>query len=274
MFLFVFNLFYTKRLTEQLFCVKMVKRGDYIMSFIPYVFSKKDVINNFKNVQQYENWIKTQLRNKKISQVRKGLYVFIDLSGDILSTKFEIASKITEDAFICFHSALEYYGFSNQVFNTITVGTKVRFNNFTFDDIDYIRKPCKHIIGIDNVIREGVRVTSLERTIIDCIDDINAAGGIEEVLNALDQIRILNEERLLEILKTYDSVILYQKVGYILEYFKDDLMLTDMIFDECKKHLTNQVKYFLRDEYKDIAYNSTWKLMAPKNLKSRIHGGN
>ena len=153
------------------------------------------------------------------------------------------------------------------------MGSKKRFNDFTFDDIDYVRKPLKHDVQIMNVVNAAVRVTSLERTVVDCLDDIDAGGGIDEVLNVLDQIRVLDETKLLETLKAYDSVFLYQKVGYVLEQFKDKFMLTDSFFEECKSKLTNQIKYFLQDEYKDIEFNSKWKLMAPKNLKSRLNGG-
>ena len=59
----------------------------------------------------------------------------------------------------------------------------------------------------------------------------------------------------------------------MLEHFQDKFMLTDSFFEECKSKLTNQIKYFLQDEYKEIEFNSKWKLMAPKNLKSRINGG-
>ena len=33
--------------------------------FIPYTFTKKDVISDFKNDKQYENWIAGQVRSKK-----------------------------------------------------------------------------------------------------------------------------------------------------------------------------------------------------------------
>lgn len=241
--------------------------------FIPYTFAKADIIGNFENDAQYENWIQGQVRAKKIIKVRNGLYVHIDRSGYPLTTKFEIATKIADDAFVCYHSALEYYGVANQVFNTVTVGSKKRFNAFSFDDVDYVRKPVKHNAQILHIVTAGVRVTSLERAVIDCIDDIDEGGGIDEVLNALDQIRILDENKMLETLRAYNSVFLYQKVGFILEHFKEKLMLSDAFFEECKSHLTNQVKYFLQDEYKVIGFNSKWKLMAPKNLISRIHGG-
>lgn len=241
--------------------------------FVPYTFRKKDVIGSFDSDSQYENWIAKQLRAKKIVKVRNGLYVHVDVSGYPLTTKFEIATKIADDAFVCYHSALEYFGVANQVFNIVTVGSKSRFNDFSFEDIDYVRKPAKHDAQVMNIVTAGVRVTSLERTVIDCIDDIDAGGGIDEVLNALDQIRVLDEGKILETLKAYNSVVLYQKVGYVLSHFKEKFMLSDEFFAECKSRLTNQIKYFLQDEYRDIGYNSTWKLMAPKNLLSRINGG-
>lgn len=49
--------------------------------FIPYTFTKKDVIGYFKNDKQYENWIAGQVRSKKIVKVRNGLYVQVDVSG-------------------------------------------------------------------------------------------------------------------------------------------------------------------------------------------------
>lgn len=244
-----------------------------MVKFIPTTFTKKDVIGLFKNDKQYENWIAGQVRSKKIVKVRKGLYVQADVLGYPLTTKFELATKIVEDACVCYHSAFEYFGVANQVFNTVTVGSKKRFNDFTFDEINYVRKPLKYDVQIMNVVTTAVRVTSLERTVVDCLDDIDAGGGIDELLIVLDQIRVLNETKLLETLKVYDSVFLYQKAGYVLEHFKDKYMLTDSFFEECKSKLTNQIKYFLQDEYKDIVFNSKWKLMAPKNLKSRLNGG-
>lgn len=242
-------------------------------NFIPYTFTKNDVIDNFANELQYKNWLAKQIYNKKIVAIRKGLYVHIDSSGYPLSTKFEIASKIADDSFVCYHSALEFYGVANQVFNIVTVGSTKRFNTFSFNDMEYIRKPIKTSEQITNVVTASVRITSLERTVVDCILDVDAGGGIEEILNALEQIRVLDENRLEQVLKAYDSVLLYQKVGFILEQYKDKLMLSNAFFDMCKSHLTNQIKYFLQDEYNDIEYNSKWQLMAPKNIKSRINGG-
>ena len=240
---------------------------------LPYLFAKKDVIDQFADDKQFENHMASMVRSGKVVKIRNGLYAQIDNLGVPLTTKFEIASKINDESFVSHHSALEYYGVANQVFNTLTVGSKKKFNDFSFDDIDYTRQAVKDYTQVIYIVTAGVRVATLERAVVDCIDNIDLGGGIDELLNALEQIRVLDENRLMEILQAYHKVILYQKVGFILEQYKDKYMLSDKFFAYCKSRLTNQIKYFLNDEYSDIAYNSDWQLMAPKNLKSRISGG-
>ncbi len=240
---------------------------------LPYLFAKKDVIDQFADDKQFENHMASMVRSGKVVKIRNGLYAQIDNLGVPLTTKFEIASKINDESFVSHHSALEYYGVANQVFNTLTVGSKRKFNDFSFDDVDYTRQAVKDYTQVIYIVTAGVRVATLERAVVDCIDNIDLGGGIDELLNALEQIRVLDENRLAEILRAYNKVILYQKVGFILEQYKDKYMLSDKFFADCKSRLTNQIKYFLNDEYSDIAYNSDWKLMAPKNLKSRISGG-
>ena len=240
---------------------------------LPYLFAKKDVIDQFADDKQFENHMASMVRSGKVVKIRNGLYAQIDNLGVPLTTKFEIASKINDESFVSHHSALEYYGVANQVFNTLTVGSKKKFNDFSFDDVDYTRQAVKDYTQVIYIVTAGVRIATLERAVVDCIDNIDLGGGIDELLNALEQIRVLDENRLAEILQAYNKVILYQKVGFILEQYKDKYMLSDKFFADCKSRLTNQIKYFLNDEYSDIAYNSDWQLMAPKNLKSRISGG-
>lgn len=244
------------------------------MDVLPKLVTKEKVIHNFENEKQYSNWISNKLKRGTYVKIRNNLYALIDPStNDIYSTRFEIASNITNTSFICYHSALEYYGIANQVFNGVTVGTLTKFNNFIFNDIEFNYKLIKNVDFVNDVVREEIKVTSLERTIIDCIDDITLSGGIEEVLNALEQIKYLNEGKLLEILRIYNKMFLYQKVGYLFEIYNFQLKLSNSFFYTCKTHLTNKVNYFLKDEYNDLILNKNWNLFVPQNIRSRINGG-
>lgn len=244
------------------------------MYLLPKLITKEKVINQFKDDKQYSNWIANKLKSKTYIKIRNNLYALIDPStNDIYSTKFEIASNISNTSFICYHSALEYYGLANQVFNNITVGSLTKFNNFIYENNEFLYKKVKHIQFVNNIFNEEIRVTSLEKTIIDCIDDITLAGGIEEVLNALEQVKYLKEDKLVEILANYNKIFLYQKVGYLLEMYNYQLNLSESFFNICKSHLTNKVNYFMSDEFKDLILNKSWNLFVPKNIKSIINGG-
>ena len=153
------------------------------------------------------------------------------------------------------------------------VGSLTKFNNFIFEDNEYICKPVKNIKFVNDIVSEGIRVSSLEKTIIDCIDNIDLAGGIEEVLNALEQIKYVNENKLFEILKDINKMYLYQKVGFLFELYNNQLDLSNEFFEECKSHVSKKVNYFMQYEFKDTELNEKWNLIVPKNIKSRINGG-
>ena len=254
-------------------CRALSTRLIYMLEYIPYCFSKKDIIDNFKDKTQFDNWLRTKIKNGVIKKIHNGLYVTVDSMKNINATKYEIACKISDSAFLCYHSALEYYGLANQVFNELVVGSITRFNHFEFDGINYFCKQTNHQFEINNLINEKIKVTSIERTLIDCIDDIDLAGGIEEVLNALENIKGLSENKIMNILANYNKVILYQKVGYIFEQYNDYLKLSASFFDHLQEHLTNQVKYFLNDDYNNVEYNAKWKVIAPRNLRNKLREG-
>ncbi len=241
--------------------------------YLPYIFHKEELLKYFDNQKQLDYWIDSRAKNERIKKVRNGLYVFVDQNGFHSLSRYEIASNVTSDAFIAYHSALEFFGLANQVYNEVTICSAKRFRNFVFEDIEYINKVEKNFTEVTEYKRQNVRSTSIERTIIDCIDDVNQAGGIEEILNALDCIRNLDEDKLLTTLNSYNKIYLYQKTGYLLENFKQELKISDDFFASCKKKITNQLKYFLKNDYKNLCYHPTRQLIAPTDLKSRIYGG-
>ena len=112
--------------------------------FIPYTINKQEIVKEFDSVKQLDNWISKQLKSKKIKKVRNGLYVLVDSAGYVFSSKFEIASKISKDSYVAYHSALEYYGVANQVFSDVIVCSTTRFNSFEFEDVEYINKVNKN----------------------------------------------------------------------------------------------------------------------------------
>ena len=77
----------------------------------------------------------------------------------------------------------------------------------------------------------NVKVTTLERTVIDCIDRIDRSGGTEELLQSIRSVQYLDENRLLEILEDYNKATLYKKTGFVTVKETDEeyIMVNNLI---------------------------------------------
>lgn len=207
-----------------------------------------------------------------IERVRRDLYAVISLeTGQPIPNRYQIASHVAEDACVSYHSAFEYYGYANQVFYEIYVATKKRVHSFSYDGIDY---QCVRYHGADGIVEseKGVRVTSLERTVIDSIADFEKTGGLEELLRCLLLVPALSADKLLEALALYGCGKLYQKAGYLLESFQEELGLPETFFEECEKHISGS-KTYLFPKRDDFILHRRWKLFAPVNLRTLIDKG-
>lgn len=227
------------------------------------VLMKKDneVCYNTRKSRLYN-----RTRRGLLSHVRKGVYV-----PSYLTDKFMIACNAVKEGCLVYHSALEYYALHTQSFNWLYVHGATPFRTFVHLNETYIYKPVNYLIipHID-LSNESypVRVASLSQTIIDCIRHIDLAGGLEELMNALAWIEDgrLDEAELIQCLDAVPSKSVYQRVGYLLSLYKDQLGLPDSFFGYCKKHIGNNVSYLTPDE-DCSAFDKNWKICVPKSIK-------
>jgi predicted transcriptional regulator of viral defense system len=201
-----------------------------------------------------------------VQKVKKNLYVAISIeTGMPAASSYQIASNITASSYVSHRSAFAYYGYTNQVAYEMNVSSENPFSNFEYDGIDYIHISSRIPDGI--IEKQGVRITDIERTVIDYIGDFERIGGLEELLRCLGMITFLSEEKLLQYLAVYDKEVLYQKTGYVLQHFKDSLKLSDSFFRECSQKKGKSKRYFQKNENRDkLVYDSMWGLVVPKDL--------
>jgi len=212
-----------------------------------------------------------------ISEIKRNLYVFNDMeSAAPIADRYKIGNSITKAAYVSHHSALEFHGIAHQVFFEVTVSSPTRFNPFEFNGIKYQFVSSKIDTGVEEYrTNRGVRVTNLERTVIDCLDDLGRAGGVEEFMQCLRVVTFLDEEKLIHYLNDYGTQVLYQKAGYILEQFKEVLQLSDDFFELCLSRIRKSKRYLVQINDGDFEYNSKWRLYVPKELMGYLEqGGN
>lgn len=240
------------------------------------LFHKKDVLSFTKDDNAAKELLRRYKKMGLISQIRRDLYSANDLANKVtLATKFEIASRITPSAYLSYHAALEYHGLANQIFYELYVSSEERFNNFEYEGISYTYCQSAISLGVVNPPMDSmIKVTDLERTVIDCIDSISRSGGLEELVMCFSLITYLKEKQLLAYLDAYRKQFLFQKAGFILSYFQKEMKLSNDFFKECRQRIGKSVRY-LTDTSDSKIYNKAWKLYAPENILSYLEqGGN
>lgn len=215
--------------------------------------------------------IREYLQKGYIERVHRDLYVVISLeTKQPICSRYQIGASLFPDACISHHSALELFGYSNQVFYVTYVTTNSRFPDFTYNGISYHRvaqRTDAHVVQSGNV-----RVTDLERTVADSIADLEKIGGLEETLRCFALIPSLNQTKLLQVLALYQNGFLYQKCGYILEALNSSLGLPDSFFSECQKHISNSKQYLMKNR-DGMTWHEKWKLYAPDSIQNIINKG-
>jgi predicted transcriptional regulator of viral defense system len=239
-----------------------------LLSFLhtKLLFSLQDLAQEIGNTRSAQTLLMRYQKLGYVSKVRRGLYCVNNLASRMPeANKYQVASAITPTSYVAYHAAMEYHGLAHQVFYEVAVGGEQAFNAFTFDGNHFAFHLSRtQQIGIDTSIADShVRITSVERTIIDCIDRIDLCGGWEELTNCLMSVQYLREEMLLTILQTYNKIALYKKVGFLLEQLH--LPVSKTFIDTCKQYAKESVTYLTSDGASD-AYNASWCLYVPKNL--------
>lgn len=239
-------------------------------------FSRHDVVALTGNEHAAHSLLHDYINAGYIDRIRRDLYTTISLeTKQPVANRFMIATHIAEDACVSYHSAFEYYGYANQVFHEVYVTTATRFTDFQYDGITYNRIAPRIDSGIITT-KTGIRITDIERTVIDSIHSFEKIGGLEEMLRCLMLVPALRTDKLLAYLDEYGLANLYQKSGYILMQFSEQLGLAKSFFDDCRSKIPKSKKYLYSEKdtlSKHFVLHEDWMIFAPENIKSIINKG-
>jgi len=237
-------------------------------------FSREDAVKLTGSTEAANSMLFTYKKKGLIESIRRDLYVTISIeTGQPISSRYAVACRLADGAYISHHSAFEYYGFANQVYYEVYVSAPSSFRPFEYDGVIYRRVKPNAEMGVDTK-RDGVRITDMERTVLDGINDFERIAGLEELLRCMELVPYLNGEKLLSYLAAYKSGFLYQKTGYILEHYQKGFRIPDSFFDECRRNIPGSKRYFYHGiRHESPVLNKDWLLYVPKNLLQIIRKG-
>lgn len=160
-----------------------------------------------------------------IERIEKGKYLIIPLGaekGKYTLHEFVIGSLLVEPYSIAYWSALNYYSLTEQIPTTIFIQTNTKkFNiNPKVFGIQYkiikIKKEKMFGIRKEWIEETKINITDKEKTIIDCLDLPQYAGGIIEVAKALKS-NTFDNKKLASYAQRIGNSGVLRRLGYLCE---------------------------------------------------------
>lgn len=240
------------------------------------LFSLSDASKIVKNYQVRKNNINRLVKQGLISRLKGGLYFVKPLDNhDFYPDPIHIASKLRPDAIICANTALRVLKLSNPNVPEPTIyisskhASKSRIGKYTYKILSGQNFGVDKIEYLTSYGRVDIKITDVERTIIDCIKTRSVRA--DELINILRSKPLtVSFKKFQTYLEKYDMPILYSKVGLILELCKSNLKIDDSDIEKLRKKLSKKIYYYkergiklIRPRYK---YFKEWNIMIPEQL--------
>lgn len=228
----------------------------------------------------------TYYRKKgRIIPVRRGLYATVPPGTDPSLHNIDpylVAAKMSPDAVLGYHTALEFHGKAYSLYTKLHYISARKPLPMVFQSHEYKRAPVPHLLlekgkemfGVDMHKRSGVvlRVTNLERTLVDVLDRPDLTGSWEEIWRSLESIEFFDLDVVVHYVLLLENSTTAAKVGFFLQQHRESLMVDEAHLNELRSLRPRQPHYFMRGERKDCSLVKDWNLMIPAEILNKSWG--
>lgn len=226
--------------------------------------------------------LKQHVAAGRLLNVRRGLYAVVPdtiVARDFRVDPFLLASRLTDDAIIAYHAALQLLGKAYSLSNRITLLTRHRAKPFQFQDVDYVPvlfpTRLRGLPDLGGGIREElrhellVRYTGQARTLVDVLDSPAHGGGWEEIWRSLEAIEHVDLDLAVAYALRLGSALTVARVGFFLEQHRNELGVEDRHLDQLHEHAPRSLTYFDRRHRKGGQAVPRWNLIIPDDIHAR-----
>ena len=125
--------------------------------------------------------------------------------------------------------------------------------------------------GVEEIKHGGmsIKLTSLERSIVDVLDRPDLGGGWEEIWRSLDNVTQLDADKVVEYALLLKNSTTVAKVGYFLEQRPAHLAVDQKHIERLLSHVSKQPHYMSRDRQGEGKYIEKWRLIVPLEIINR-----
>lgn len=216
-------------------------------------------------------------QSRRVMRLRRGLYVRVsrdDPAGSVRVDPLVLASRLADDAVLAYHTALEAHGYAQSSFQRFTVATwsKVRsleFQSWTFVPVrpraGVRRSGDAFTLRMDRAGSE-VRVTTVERTVVDVLDRPDLAGGVEEVWRSCAHVEALDFDALEDYALLVGRRVVFARLGFLLENHAERWMVPQALLERLRKRGPRAPVYLDLDRRRRGRFVPRWNLVVPPEL--------
>ena len=220
--------------------------------------------------------LRHHLRAGNIKRVSREVFAAVPahLAADrMVVDRFAAASKLRSDGVLGFHSALELHGIAYSEFNEVQLisAGRTELVDLPFGACRFVTPP-KALVAAGKadyltmtMDRQGVavRVTAIERTVVDVLHRPELAGGAEEVLKSLDLVRYLDPAKVADYVELLDNRSISSVSGWWLEKRQSALGVTDDVLARLRGRLPRSKHYALGAEPGHAVLVEPWRVLLP-----------
>ncbi|MGY8681728.1 transcriptional regulator [Bradyrhizobium sp. UFLA05-153] len=247
----------------------------------------REIVSPGQPLSSADSLLKYHVSTGRILHAASGVYAAVPphlIGKPFQPDRLLVASRIREDSVLAFHTALELHGLSysegveTQILSKGRPGelkTRVGMVRFVAQPAA-LRRSGRELDGTVVLDRRGldIRVTSLERTLVDCVERPDLAGGNEELSNALQTVSAIEMLKLVELVLARENQSVAGVLGCWLESRREDLLVDDGVLEELKRSAPSSTRPVLGATIQAGEPHPNWKVILPNEfLRPSFEGG-
>ncbi|GAN81429.1 type IV toxin-antitoxin system AbiEi family antitoxin domain-containing protein [Acidocella aminolytica] len=222
------------------------------------------------------------LRAGNIRRVARGVFASVPKHADArqwVVDRFLAASRLRSDGVIAYHSALELLGCAYSDGHEVQIIASGKPGLMETADLACrFVKPPRGFTPPDAVttvdrLGQNVQVTTIERTIADCFDRFELAGGCEELFNSLDLVARLDAVAIMRHIRGLHNAAAAGALGFWLERERTRLAVPAAALDDLRTLAPRQKRYALGAKPGDGRFVKGWNVILPTDAVERRYEG-
>ncbi|HRT63113.1 MAG TPA: transcriptional regulator [Syntrophales bacterium] len=235
-----------------------------------------------RNPRTQEALLLYHVKMSRLVRVRRGLYAVVPTGASAESypvDPFLLASRMTKDAVLAYHTAMEFHGKGYSVYEhftylSATPARPIAFRSHKFKGVRFPGALPPEFAASFDVVKADragleVRVTGLERTFVDVLHRPDLAGSWEEIWRSLESVEFFDLDKVTAYVQHLGNATTAAKVGFFLEQHREGLMVDEAHLKVLRDLRPQRPHYLERSRRKEGRFVTAWNLVVPQEVYER-----